>query len=114
MRVYKYMYDYLKSRNCKPKLNIMDNEYPTAVKRYITNANVNFQLVKPNNHRVNAAEREIRTFKNNFVAGLSSVHPTFPMYLWYELPPKASITLNLLQTSRTCPKISAYAHLHGK
>ena len=98
MRVYKYMYDYLKSRNCKPKLNIMDNEASTAVKRYIKNANVKYQLVKPNNHCVNAAEREIRTFKNNFVAELSSVHPKFPMYLWDELLPQAFITLNLLRT----------------
>ena len=44
---------------------------------------------------------------------MSSVHPKFPMYLWDELLPQAFITLNLLQTSRTCPKISAYAHLHG-
>ena len=52
-------------------------------------------------------------FNNHFVAGLLSVHPKFPMYLWYELLPQAFITLNLLQTSRTCLKISVYAHLHG-
>ena len=87
MRFYKDMYDYLKARNCKPKLKIMGNEASTAVKRYITNANVNYQLVKPNNHRVNAAERAICTFKNNFVAGLSYVQPKFPMYIWDELLP---------------------------
>ena len=52
-------------------------------------------------------------FKNHFVAGLSYVHPKFPMYLWDELLSQAFITLNLLQTSRTCPKISAYIYLHG-
>ena len=113
MRVYKYMYEYLKARNCRPKLNIIDNEASTAVKSYITNSNVNYQLVERNNHRVNAAERAIRTFKNLFVAGQSSVHPKFPMYLWDELLPQAFITLNLVRTPRTCPKISAYAHLHG-
>ena len=41
MRVYKDMYDYLKSCNCRPKLDIIDNEAFTAVKRYITNVNVN-------------------------------------------------------------------------
>ena len=41
MRFYKDMYDYLKARNCKPKLSIMDNEASTAVKKYITNSNVN-------------------------------------------------------------------------
>ena len=81
MRVYEDMYDYLKACNFKPKLNIMDNEASTDVKRCITNANVNYQLVEPNNHCVNASEREIRTFKNHFVAGLSFVHPRFTMYL---------------------------------
>ena len=113
MRFYKDMYEHLKARNCKPKLKIMDKESSTAVKRYIKNANVNYQIVKLNNLRVNAAERAIRTFKNNFVAGLSSVHPKFPMYLWDELLPQSFITLDLLQKSRTFPKISAYAHLHG-
>ena len=90
----------------------MDNGYSTASKRYITNVNVNYQLVKRNNHRVNAAERAIRTFKNNFVAGLSPVHPKLPMYLWYVLIPQAFIILNLLRSSKTCPKISTYFHLH--
>ena len=41
MRVYIDMYDYLKARNCKPKLNIMVNKASTDVKRFIKNANVN-------------------------------------------------------------------------
>ena len=72
-RVYEYMYDYLKARNCKPKLEIMDNGTSTSVKRYITNTNVNYQLVEPNNHRVNAAERAIRTFRYHFVAGYTTL-----------------------------------------
>ena len=55
MRVYEDMYDYLKSRNCKPKLNIMDNKSSTAVERYTTNAYVSYQLVEHTNHRGNAA-----------------------------------------------------------
>ena len=113
MRVYEDIYEYIKAPNCKPKLNIMENEASTAVKRYTTNANVNYQLVEPNNHRVNAAEHAIRTFKNHSVEGLSSLHPKFPIYLWDKLLPQTFITLNLLQTSRMCPKISTYSHLHG-
>ena len=85
MRVYEDRYDYIKAHNCKPKLNIMDNEASKAVKRYITNVNVNYQPVEPNNHLVNAAECEIGTFKNHFVEGLSSVHSKFPMFIWDEL-----------------------------
>ena len=107
------MYTYLKAQNCKPKLNILDNEASTAVTRFMKSIDVNYQLVEPHTHRVNAAECAIRTFKNHLVAGLSSVHPKFPIYLWDELLPQAFITLNLLRTSRICPKISVYAHLHG-
>ena len=113
VRCYKDMYDFLDERNCKPKLNIMDNEASRALRRFITRQRTKYQLVEPNNHRVNATERAIRTFKNHFVAGLSSVHPQFPLYLWDELLPQAEITLNLLRSSRTCPKMSAHAHLHG-
>ena len=87
MRLYEDMYEYLRERSCKHELNIMENESSTAMKRYITNANVNCELVEPKNHLVNAADCAIRTFKNHFVAGLSSVHPKFPIYLWYDLLP---------------------------
>jgi hypothetical protein len=67
----------------------------------------------PHCHRRNAAETAIRTFKEHFVAGLSSVHPKFPLYLWDRLLPRTEITLNLLQTSRLHPQLCAAAHFHG-
>jgi hypothetical protein len=74
---------------------------------------VEYQLVPPHYHRRNAAERAIRTFKEHFVAGLSSVDPTFPLHLWDRLLPQAEITLNLLRTSRLHPHLSVAAHFHG-
>jgi hypothetical protein len=74
---------------------------------------VEYQLVPPHCHRRNAAERAIRTFKEKFVGGLSSVDPTFPLHLWDRLFSQAEITLNLLQTSRLHPHLSAAAHFHG-
>jgi hypothetical protein len=64
-------------------------------------------------HRRNAAEGAIRTFKERFVAGLSSVDPSFPMHLWDRLLQQAEITLNLLGTSHLHPQLSAAAHYHG-
>jgi hypothetical protein len=64
-------------------------------------------------HRRNAAERAIRTFKEHFVDGLSSVYPSFPMNLWDRLLPQAEITLSLLRTSRLHPQLSAAVHYHG-
>jgi hypothetical protein len=69
--------------------------------------------VPPHCHRRNAAERAIGTFKEHFVAGLSSVYPAFPLHLWDRLLPQAEITLNLLRTSRLHPQLSAAAHSHG-
>jgi hypothetical protein len=69
--------------------------------------------VPPHCHRRNAAERAIQTFKEQFVAGLSSVYPTFPLHLWDRLFPQAKITLNLLRTPRLHPQLSAAAHFHG-
>jgi hypothetical protein len=72
-----------------------------------------YQLVPPRCHRRNTAERAIRTFKEHFVAGLSSMDPYFPMNLWDRLVPQAEMTLNLLRTSRLHPHLSAAAHFHG-
>ena len=56
---YKDIYEYLTSKNFKPKLNVTDNECSKAVQSYIASQDVDWQLVEPNDHRVNAAERAI-------------------------------------------------------
>jgi hypothetical protein len=83
------------------------------LKHFFTANGVEYQLVPPHCHRRNAAERAIRTFKEQFVAGLASVDPTFPLHLWDRLLTQAKITLNLLRTSRLHPQLSAAAHFHG-
>jgi hypothetical protein len=97
----------------KPKLQTLNNEASAALKNYFTINNITNQLVPPHCHRRNAAERTIRTFKEQFVAGLSSVDPSFPMQLWDRLLPQAEIALNLLRTSRLHPHLSAAVHYHG-
>jgi hypothetical protein len=83
------------------------------LKHFFTANDVEYQLVPSHGHRRNAAERAIRTFKEHFVAGLSSVDPTFPLHLWERLLPQAEITLNLLRTLRLHPHLSTSAHFHG-
>jgi hypothetical protein len=97
----------------KPKLQTLDNEASTALKNFCTANDVAYQLVPPHCHRRNAAERAIRTFKEHFVAGLSSVDPTVLLHLWDRLLQQADITLNLLRTSRLHPQLSTAAHSHG-
>jgi hypothetical protein len=50
---------------------------------------------------------------DHFVAGISSVDPSFPLQLWDRLLPQAEITLNFLWTSRLHPQLSAAAHFYG-
>jgi hypothetical protein len=83
------------------------------LKHCFTANDVEYQLVPTHYHRRNSAERAIQTFKEHFVAGLSSVDPTFPLHLWDMLLPQAEITLNLLRASRLHPQLSAAAHFHG-
>jgi hypothetical protein len=43
----------------------MDNKCSTMVERYILLEKINIQLVPPRNHRANAAEQAIATFKES-------------------------------------------------
>jgi hypothetical protein len=113
VKAYDSIHQELTVKGLKPKLQTLDNEASTALKNFFTVNDITYQLVRPHCHRRNAAERAIRTFKEHFVAGLSSVDPSFPMHLWDRLLPQAEITLDLLWTSRLHPQLSAAAHYHG-
>ena len=73
---------YLIKRGFKPTFNIIDNVASKAIRAYLEKEEIKMQLVEPNNHRVNAAERAIQTFKNHFVARLSIGDKDFPTILW--------------------------------
>jgi len=95
-------------------LQILDNEASSAYKHAITDTwQCKFQLVPPDMHRRNRAERAIRTFKDHFLAILAGVDPTFPPYLWDLLLPQAELTLNLLHQSTLNPRMSAWEFFQG-
>ena len=113
LRAYAIINNILIRRGLRPRLQRLDNEASKALKQYLQDTDVEFQLVPPHIHQRNAAERAIRTFKNHFIAGLCSTDPNFPMHLWDRLVKQAEQTLNLMRTSRINPQLSAYAQLHG-
>ena len=76
--------------------------------------NEKFQLFLSHIHRRKSAERAIKTFREHFIARLASTHKDFPIHLWFQILPHASLTLNLLQQYRMNPKLSGYAQLHGE
>ena len=96
-----------------PDLHILDNECSQDVKDAFAKYNIAFQRVPPKEHRANAAERAIRTFKNHFTSILCTVDSNYPMSEWDRLLPQAIMTLNLLRSSRTQPSLSAHASLFG-
>ena len=110
---FKKICEKLKAAGLTPKFQRLDNECSKLLKDYFEQNNIDFQLAPPDNHRRNAAERAIRTFKNHFIAMLCSADRDFPLHLWCLLLQQAFITLNLLRGSRINPKLSAYAQVNG-
>ena len=96
-----------------PSVYILDNEISKDFKQALQKKDIAYQLVPPHIHRANAAERAIQTYKNHFLAGLSSCNPEFPLREWDRLTIQAEITLNLLRNAHINPKLSAYAYLFG-
>ena len=104
----------LAAKGLSVDLQIMDNEASAAFKQSITFAwRAKFQLVPPDMHRRNRAERAIHTFKDHFLAILAGIDPSFPPYLWDLLLPQAELTLNLLRQSSINEKISAWEFFNG-
>lgn len=96
-----------------PTLYVLDNAASNDLKISLTKNNQQYELVPPNIHQRNAAEKVIRTFKNHFLSGLASCDPTFPIQEWDRLLHQCEVTLNFLRKSCTNPKLSAWATING-
>jgi hypothetical protein len=105
---------HLAARGLFVDLQILDNKASSAYKESITfKWNATFQLVPPDMHHCNWAERAICTFKDHFLAILAGVNVAFPPYLWDLLVPQAELTLNLLRQATLNPRISAWDFFSG-
>ena len=71
LEAYAAIVELLKQRSHNVDLQVLDNEASAAYKKEITETwGGKFQLVPPNMHQRNAAERAIHTFKSHFLAVL--------------------------------------------
>ena len=68
---------------------------------------MNFQLVPPDYHRHNLAEKAIQTWKDHFIGVMSGAEASFLVHLWNQEIPKAEQKLLLLSQSNVNPKVSA-------
>ncbi len=103
----------LAAQGYAPTLNVMDNECSKVVEAHIKANKMNVHLVPPHNHRINAAEHAIATFKKHFIAGLATVDKNCPLQLWDEFLPQIELTLNLLCFSQRNPSRSANKEVNG-
>jgi hypothetical protein len=113
IRAYSKLHAYLSDRGLKPRLQKLDNECPTGLKRFMKQNEVDYQLVLPYIHRRNSAERAISSWKNHFIAGPSSTDKTIPMHLWCRLIPQCTLALNLLRQFQINPQLLSQAQLNG-
>jgi hypothetical protein len=96
---YKKFHILLTEKGYSVKLNVMDNQATKYIKKFLTANECRLQLVEPHNHRVNAAERAIQTWKDAFIAALATTDRDFPIQLWDRLTPQVMSTLNMLRAS---------------
>ena len=92
---YQSLVDRLKEGRFEPKLHILDNEISQEFKQAIKANQMEFQLVPPNDHRRNIAEKAIQVFKDHFISVLCGTDVTFPMQLWCQILRQAEHQLNL-------------------
>ena len=74
LRTYKETYAKLTNKGYRPKFHKIDNECLKAIEAFIDTKNTKLQFAPPVIHQQNAAERAVRTWKNQFILAL-------PVYL---------------------------------
>jgi hypothetical protein len=110
---YKKQYENLVAKGFKPKLNVIDNQAMKHIKNFLNKNKCKLQLIELHNHRVNAAECAIQTFKDAFIVALVTTDSNFPLQLWDWLTPQVQDTLHMMRLSRINPAILAYEALNG-
>ena len=104
----------LKTRGHVINHQVLDNEASKEYRRHVTDIwSATYQLVTPNVHRSNIAERAIRTFKAHFLSILAGIPPSFPNYLCEKLLPQTELSLNLLRQSTIAPLLFAWETFNG-
>ena len=98
---------YLDGCEITPRINIIDNKYPKALKTIIRERTMKYQLVNIHKYHISTTERDITTFKNHCIASVCSTDKYLPIYLWDLLPEQTMVTLNLVQNNQINPWLCA-------
>ena len=113
LAAYLNQFEFLLSKGFNIKLNVIDNQASQVVKKYLTRKDCNIMLIEPHNHRVNATEHAIQTFKAHFIRMLATTNSNIPFQLWDHLMNQVETTLNLMCPSRIDLTKSANEAIYG-
>jgi hypothetical protein len=89
--------EHMRKAGIIPKHQFLDNQASVGYKKAISNSDMTYELVPPDDHQHNMAEKAIQTLKDHFVGVLSGCAPTFLLHLWCQLLPQVEQQLLLLQ-----------------
>jgi len=106
---YRSTINFFKSKGHNLSIARLDNETSILLETFFKNeAKINYSFIAVGCHRANKAERAIQSWKNHFIAGISTIDPDFPMTQWSKFLLQAELTLNHLRSFADNDKISAY------
>jgi hypothetical protein len=104
IEAYQKIVNRMKAAGLGLKPHRLDNEASKAYKQCIRQNGMMHELVPPDNHRSNLAERAIQMFKHHSISILSSVNNKFPLSLWCVLLKQTELTVNLSGNQTLCQK----------
>ena len=67
-----------------PTHQLLDNEISTTYIMEIKQTSMTFQLVPPDDHRRNLAEKVIQTWRYHFIRVINGTAAAFTSHLWYQ------------------------------
>jgi hypothetical protein len=102
------VYAHLEDNGHTLKLHVMDNECSRAIQELLTKKDTALQKVEAINHKVNAAEPEVKCAKYHIISSIATLDKSCPIQLWSIMLLQMEATLNMLRTSRHNSKLTAY------
>ena len=73
------IFEDMEHKGHKPKLDIADKQVVNPLKDYPKEKDCQWQFVEPSNHRSDATERAIQTFKHRIISGTCSINSKWPL-----------------------------------
>jgi hypothetical protein len=95
-----------------PKHQILNKQASAEYEAANEASGMTYDLVPPEEHQCNMAEKAIQTFKDHVISVLSGCAPSMPIHLWCQLLPQVEWQLLLLRQSQVHLNLSAYAHVY--